>query len=161
MTLSEQIAFWIKGCERLAIMGIGNPLRGDDAVGLEILRELKGKLGGNVKLIECGMVPENYLAEIERFHPTHVLMIDAAQLEDEPGTARLIPPENIAGIALSTHAMPLSLMAGIIKESLGAKVILLGVQPEKTEFGEGLSPKLRKAARRIAEDVLKAAASIG
>jgi hydrogenase 3 maturation protease len=141
----------LKGYKRLAILGIGNPLRGDDAIGLEVLKMLKGKVPKNVKLLECEMVPENFLGEIELFKPTHVLMVDAAHLEIEPGRARIVPPEKISGTALSTHAMPLSILVGVIREDLRAKVMLLGVQPEKTEFGEELSPRLQKASKEIAK----------
>jgi len=155
LTLRGQISAWLRDYERLAVLGIGNPLRGDDAIGVEILKRLKGNVPKNVKLLECEMVPENFLSKIELFEPTHVLMVDAAQLGIEPGEARLIPPEKIAGTALSTHAMPLSILAGIIQEDSKVKVMLLGVQPEKTEFGEGLSPKLQKASKEIARIIIE------
>jgi len=65
------------------VLGIGNPLRGDDAVGLRIIQNLMGKVPDDVLLLECEMVPENYLSKIEQFKPTHVLMVDAAQLNEE------------------------------------------------------------------------------
>ena len=49
------------------ILGIGNPLRGDDAVGLKVIQNLSGRIPGNVLLLECGMTPENYLGKIEEF----------------------------------------------------------------------------------------------
>jgi hydrogenase 3 maturation protease len=156
LALREEIAAWLESYERLAVMGIGNPLRGDDAIGVEVLRRLKGRIPENVALFECEMVPENFLSEIEGFKPTHVLMIDAAQLEVEPGEASLIQPEKITGQAFSTHTIPLSLTAGILQGSLGAKIILLGVKPETTEFGEGLSPKLQKASKEIAQIIAEA-----
>jgi hydrogenase 3 maturation protease len=151
LTLKDKIAAWLKDFERLAVLGIGNPLRGDDAIGIEVLKQLKGKVPENVKLFECEMVPENFLGEIELFKPTHVLLIDAAQLEVEPGKARIIPPEKITGTALTTHTMPLTILALTIRESLKANVMLLGIQPEKTEFGEGLSPKLQESSKEIAK----------
>ncbi|MCW4019882.1 MAG: hydrogenase 3 maturation endopeptidase HyCI [Candidatus Bathyarchaeota archaeon] len=156
MKLRDQIAAWLRSYERLAVLGIGNPLRGDDAIGVEVLKRLEGKVSESVGLYDCEMVPENFLSEIELFRPTHVLLIDAAQLEIESGEARLIPPEKIAGTALSTHAMPLSILAGVIRENLKAKVVLLGIQPERTELGEGLSPRLQKASKEIAGIVIEA-----
>jgi hydrogenase 3 maturation protease len=153
LAIKDQIAAWLEGYGRLAVLGIGNPLRGDDALGLEVLEQLRGKVPNNVKLFECEMVPEYFLSEIKLFNPTHVLMIDAAQLEMIPGGAKIIPPEVISGTVLSTHAMPLSILAGIIREDLKAKVVLLGVQPEHTEFGEELSPRLQKASNEIARIV--------
>ncbi len=150
LAIGDQISAWLKGYGRLAVLGIGNPLRGDDALGLEILKQIKEKVPNKVKLFECEMVPEFFLSEIRLFKPTHVLMIDAAQLEMMPGEARIIPTEEISGTALSTHALPLSILAGIIREELKAKVLLLGVQPGNTQFGEELSPRLQKASKVIA-----------
>ena len=133
------------------MLGIGNPLRGDDAVGLRVIHNLQGKVPENVLLLECEMVPENYLSKIEQFKPTHVLMVDAAQLNKEAGASRLIPVEEIAGTALSTHTLPLSFLAEIIKQNVGAKVMLLGIQPGIIEFREGLSLKLQEASNKIAD----------
>jgi len=156
LTLRDEIAGWLKGFKSLAIMGIGNPLRGDDAIGVEIAKRLEKRLPANVALFNCEMVPENFLSDIERFKPSHILMIDAAQLDLEPGEARLIPTEKITGVALSTHTMPLSLTAEILRGNLGAEIVLLGVKPERTEFGEGLSPKLQKTSTEIADIILEA-----
>ncbi len=156
MRLKNQVATWLTDCRRLAVLGIGNPFRGDDAVGIEVLKRLKGKVPENARLFECETVPENRLDEIESFQPSHVLMIDAAQLNVDPGGARLVLPEEFARTVLSTHAMPLFILAEVLRKSLNAKVMLLGVQPERVEFGENLSPKLRKASREIAQILMEA-----
>jgi len=137
-------------------MGIGNPLRRDDAVGVEIIKYLSGKVSERVRLFNCEMVPENFLAEIEDYQPTHVLMIDVAELKAKPGEAKIIPPEKIASTAISTHTIPLSLLAGVIQEETKSKIILLGIQPYNTSFGEELSPELQKAAEKIAEVISEA-----
>ena len=151
LDLRSQLFIWLKDYRRLAVLGIGNPLRGDDAVGLRVIQNLLGKVPEDVLLLECEMVPENYLSKIERFKPTHVLMVDAAQLNKEAGASKLISVEEIAGTALSTHTLPLSFLAEIIKQNIGAKVMLFGVQPESIEFKEGLSPKLQEASKEIAD----------
>lgn len=150
----EQIADWLKNCKILVVLGIGNPMRGDDAVGIEIVKLLKGKVPKNVKLLECQTVPENFIGEIKRFNPSHVLMIDAAHFEANPGEARLIPPERISGIAFSTHNIPLYVLAEILRETIGAKVLLLAVQPKTTEFGEEVTPEIKNAAKNIIKTLL-------
>lgn len=151
MALADQIVAWLKGCDKLVILGIGNPMRGDDAIGIEIVKLLRGNVPENIKLLECQTVPENFTKEIRRFNPSHVLMVDAAHFEAEPGEAKLVPPEKISGVALSTHALPLSILAEILRKSINVKVMLLGVQPKKIEFGKKLTPELRKAAKKIAK----------
>jgi len=149
LAFGRQLRVWLDGCERVAVLGIGNPLRRDDAVGLEIVKMLRGRASRKVRLLECETVPENFTREVREFRPTHVLMIDAAQLGAEPGEARLVPPERILGMFLSTHAIPLSLLTEVIKQSIDAEVMILGVQPKEIEFGEGLTPELRRASKRI------------
>ena len=150
MSLNSKLGRWLKHCRKLVIIGIGNPLRGDDALGLHILRELEGKVPRSVRLIEAETTPENFTGEIERSKPSHVLFVDAAQFEAEPGEARLFPPDKIAGLTLSTHAMPLSILAEVLQKDINAKIALLGVQPRTIELGEKLSPELAKETRKVA-----------
>ena len=75
---------WLHGQKRVVIAGIGNPIRTDDFVGMKIVQNLKGKLPGNVYLVECETVPESFLQEIADFDPTHVLLIDAAFWSSNP-----------------------------------------------------------------------------
>jgi hydrogenase 3 maturation protease len=142
---------WLQGCNKLAVLGIGNPLRGDDAVGLEILRLLRGKVPRNVRLIESQIMPENFTGEVERFNPSHVLLIDAASFRAKPGVVKIVPPEGIEGVTVSTHALPLSIFVEIVQKSVKAKVLLLGVRPKTVNFAEGLSPEVEETAKDIAE----------
>jgi len=156
LTLGDEIARWVQGYEKLAIMGIGNPLRRDDGVGVEIVEQLTGKVPERVKLFSCEMVPENFLSDIKVFQPTHVLIIDTAELKAEPGEARLIPPQKIGGTTFSSHTIPLSLLAGMIDETVKAKIIFLGIQPFSTGFGEELSPELQMATEKTVKTISEA-----
>src|SRR5574342_1091615 len=49
--------------KRVLILGVGNRLRGDDAVGPLLVEHLQGKV--DIPLIDAGEVPENYLGPIE------------------------------------------------------------------------------------------------
>lgn len=111
LVLENMLKKWMKNCSKLVILGIGNTLRKDYALGLEIFKMLRGKVPKSVKLIECRTSPEYFTREIKRFKSSHVLMIDAAHFKAEPGEAAFLPPEKIFGVALSTHAMPLYMPA--------------------------------------------------
>lgn len=147
---------WVQNCPKLVVLGIGNPLRGDDASGLEILKQLRGRVSKKrVRLIDAGTMPENFTGEVKRFKPSHVLLVDAASFGAEPGGVRLVPPEDIAGVAVSTHALPLSLFAEVVQKTVKARVLLLGVQPKTADFVEGLTPELKKATKSIAEHLVE------
>ena len=150
--LNEDLAKWFSGAERVVVAGIGNPIRMDDYVGVRIVQDLQGKVSERVMLIECETVPEGYIQQIIDFKPTHVLLIDAALLDMEPGRAALVEPEKLLAFpAYSTHMLPLRLFCEYVVGVLKAKIGLLLVEPKVAEFGEGLSPELTCAAGEIAQ----------
>lgn len=154
MGFKEDLEGWLRGCSRLVILGVGNPLRGDDALGIELLKKLRGKVPRRVKLIDGGVAPENFVGRIRAFKPSHVLIVDAARFGGEPGEARLIMPEQIAGIAISTHAMPLYVLAELISEGMDVKVALLGVEPKILDLGDEISPEIEDAIKNYASLLL-------
>ncbi|MCD6089727.1 hydrogenase 3 maturation endopeptidase HyCI [Candidatus Bathyarchaeota archaeon] len=151
VTLAEYLLSWLRNANRVMILGIGNPMRGDDAVGVEIVKMLRGRVPGCVKLLECQTVPENFIGDIIRFKPSHVLMIDAGQFGASPGETRLFPPERISGIAISTHNMPLRILSRILEETVSANVLLLAIQPKNTSFDEAMSLEVLEASKAVAD----------
>jgi len=146
---------WLQKCSKLAVLGIGNSLRGDDALGLKVLKLLRSRVPRSVRLIDCGTMPENFTGEVKRFKPSHVLLVDAASFNAKHGVVKLVPPEEISGVAVSTHALPLSMFAEVVQKTVKAKVLLLGVQPKKVDFMEGLTPELEKAVQEIAKVLVR------
>jgi hydrogenase 3 maturation protease len=141
---------------RVAILGIGNPLRGDDAVGLVILEDLEDMgLGENFLLLRTETVPESFTGEIREFQPSHILLMDAANFGGEPGEARIIPQHLIKGQTVSTHNMPLNIFTEFIRKSITPNVILLGIQIVKAGFQEDMTPQVEESAHRIAETLFE------
>ena len=123
---------------RVAVMGIGHELQGDDAAGVLIAKRLQAHIGpSEERLILCtGPAPENYCGALRRFAPDLTLMIDAAQMDEVPGTIRLIPYQDVTGVGASTHTLPLHILAGYLTSEIGCEVTLLGIQPAQVGFGE-------------------------
>jgi len=143
------VAEWgtaIKG--RTLIMGVGNELRGDDGVGPFVARALVGKVA--LPVIEAGEVPENYGDRIRAARPDTVLVIDAVDFGGQPGEVALFTVEEIAErVNISTHGPSLRILATYVRETVGAEVVLLGIQPATTAFGVSLTPEVRKAGERV------------
>ncbi len=149
-SIEKDLTDWLKGAKRVVLVGVGNPIRQDDNVGLRVIQGLQGKLSGNICLLECEMVPEGYLLDIEEFKPTHVLLIDAAVLGRKPGETNLIQFGEVAAFsAISSHMLPLRLFCEYITKSTGAKIRLLLVEPKCMELGEELTPELQKTAQKL------------
>ncbi len=154
-TIKKELKNWLAGAKNVVVAGIGNPIRSDDYVGIKIIEGLQGRVPENVCLLECETVPESYLLDIEKFNPTHVLLIDAAILGLKPGEASLVDAERVLDFsAISTHTLPLRIFSEYIKKATGAKIALLLVEPASMEFGEGLSAQAQSAAERLAKLLL-------
>jgi len=148
--LEAELEKWLIDRDKIVIAGIGNPIRQDDYVGLKIVEDLQGKVPVKVCLMECETVPESYLLDIEQFKPTHVLLIDAAFLGLKPGSASLFDAQKIVDFpAITTHVLPLKVFCEYVKQSTGAKIGLLLIEPKSMEFGEGLSVEVQDAAQKI------------
>ena len=142
---------WLTGAERGVIAGIGNPFRRDDFVGVEIVRNLQNKVSDAVFLIEAETVPESFMQQITDFKPTHILLVDAAIINKEAGTAQLIKTKQLMRTtSISTHTLPLRIFCDYLTQTTGAEIALLVIQPQDTSFGEGLTPKLKQTAKKLA-----------
>jgi hydrogenase 3 maturation protease len=154
--IERELENWFADAKKVVVAGIGNPIRSDDYVGLNIVEKLKGKLPGTVCLLECETVPESYLLDIEEFNPTHVLLIDAAFLGLNPGEASLVDAEKITDFsAITTHLLPLRIFCEYVKQATGAKIALLLIEPKSMEFGEGLTAEVQAVAERITKILLE------
>lgn len=154
--VERELQEWFRGAGRVVVVGVGNPIRMDDFVGVKIVRDLGGKVDSDrVMLIEAETIPENYMQQIIDYKPTHILIIDAAKLELEAGELRLINPKQLTDFpAFSTHMIPLRIFCEYLKTT-NARMGLLLVEPEKTDFGEGITSKVETASRTIHELLLK------
>lgn len=147
---------WFSGTKKVVLAGIGNPVRTDDFVGMKVIQLLEGRVSRHVLLIECETVPESFIQQIIDFNPTHILLIDAAILELQPGDFRLIEPNKLGNPpAISTHALPLKIFCDYVSKATDAKIGLLLIQPKRTDFGEGLSQEVETSAKKIVTELLK------
>jgi hydrogenase 3 maturation protease len=131
---------------RLAVLGVGNELRSDDAAGVLVVRRLLGPSGANgagkpggsqALILEGGIAPESQTGPLRRFQPDLALLVDAAQMNEPPGSVRCFGAADIAGITTSTHTLPLHLLCRYLAEELNAGVALIGIQPATTELQAG------------------------
>ncbi|HDI00814.1 MAG TPA: hydrogenase maturation peptidase HycI [Candidatus Bathyarchaeota archaeon] len=155
MELVKQLREWLAGAEKVVVLGVGNPLRRDDAVGLAVARRLK-ELGADaiegVCVLEAGSAPENLLGKVVSLKPSHVIIVDAAAHGSRPGSIRLIRPGDARSAHLvSTHTLPLGFLCSYIEREARSRIIVIGIQPADIGLGEGLSPEVDLAARELAK----------
>jgi hydrogenase 3 maturation protease len=154
--IKTELKKWFAGAEKVVVAGIGNPIRMDDFVGVRIVQELQGKVSEKVFLIECETVPESFIQQIAEFGPTHILLIDAAIIGLKPGEPRLVETSSLTKMpAFSTHVLPLRIFCEYLGKTTNAQIGLLLIQPEKTEFGEGLTQQLAASTMRVTQILLR------
>lgn len=128
-------------------MGIGNELKGDDVIGpcTAVKLEVLFRENDNVIVFDGGTVPENYTGIIRKENPTHIILIDAVEMNEDPGYIRVVQKEEIAKYNLSTHAMPVSFLIKFMESTINADIILVGVQPKGMELIEKISEEVKKS----------------
>ena len=141
---------------RVAFLGIGHPLRRDDAAGVEVCERMRPLLRGqdDVLVVSGGSAPENCVGALRAFGPDLVIVIDAARMGQPPGTLLRIDPSDPRVAGASTHTLPLPTFCEYVAETLGCEVTLLGIEPADTSFGEGLTPAVERAVERAVKDAL-------
>jgi len=127
------------------LLGIGNPLNGDDGAGIWVAGQFRKE--GWVSL-SCGTAPENFTGIIRRTRPDCLVLVDAAAMGLSPGEYRIIPRHKIADVSMGTHQLPLSLLIDFLSDAAG-RIVLIGIQPDRVITGEEISPRVREGAERL------------
>ncbi len=137
---------------RVAILGVGNELNGDDGAGVRAARALASTRppAPGVLVIDAGTAPESFTGPLRRFAPDLVVEIDAADQGMPPGFTSWIDWSEADGLSASTHTLPPSVLATFLSRDLGCRVALVGVQPARLGTGGGLSPAVEAAVAELA-----------
>ena len=138
---------------------MGNELRADDAVGLHVVRLLKPHQNEHLRVFEGQMTPEVFIGPACAAHPTHVLIIDAAELKGKPGSWQILQTNAVEQGLFTTHSIPAIEIAAEIKRRCNASLVFLGIQPRSRDIMVGLSKECQHAAKEIAEVISKTVAS--
>ena len=146
---------------RVAVLGIGNELNGDDAAGVLVARALKACIeqGGArsaaaVLSLEAGAAPESFTGVLRRFQPDLVIFADAAHLDQAAGSVAWIAWQNTVGLSASTHTLPPSVLAEYLIHELGCDIVLIGIQPKSIEFDAPVSAEVQIAVDQIVANLL-------
>lgn len=142
------------------ILGVGNPLRGDDGVGPEVIRLLQEDplVTGKADLLDGGTDGLNLLDDIQAYQ--YVIIVDAVNMGAPVGHVRRFTTEeariSIVSEALSTHGFGLGEVLALLKQ-LGCQteIVIVGVQPLATNFGESMSAEVAQAIPEVIEAIHK------
>lgn len=134
--------------DNCCIVGMGNLVKNDDAVGLYIIESVKKAVNDHFNLFNVEDVIEAYVYKIAELDFTNIVIIDAVKTNAETGSilfGKLDEEfEELAG-TLSTHKLALK-MSGKIFTEYHKETYLLGIVVDKIDFGVELSPPVRESA---------------
>jgi hydrogenase 3 maturation protease len=122
---------------------------------LIVIGRLRKLLSGSdvrprVRLLAGATAPENLTGQIKKYRPTHLVIVDAADVVRKPGTATLLEPDETAGATFCTHSLPIKVMTDYLKESFKCRIVLLGIQPRHLDVGAAPSSEVVRAADSLA-----------
>jgi len=129
--------------KRILFVGIGNLLKKDDGAGVYISSGIRKRTNMEALTVEVSL--ENYIGKINSIDPDILVLIDCVEMGSAPGTYRLMPVSKIDDLTFNTHNISLKR----ISEFFTMPVHVLGIQPEKIDFGENLSHFVKEEADKI------------
>jgi hydrogenase 3 maturation protease len=133
---------------KLALVGVGHPLRGDDYVGSFIVKTLLNECKAeSIRFFDAENGVEMVVSRISKFNPKHVVFVDACEMNARPGDVALIPVAETDYPFFTTHGIPLKLLASQLLSKSEAWV--LAIQPEHMEVGDHLSPRVNESAAYV------------
>jgi hydrogenase 3 maturation protease len=135
--------------KKILFVGIGNLLKKDDGAGVYITGKLKNK--GNVSALTVETSIENYIGKINSLNPDVLVLIDCVENKLVPGKFKLMEMNRILDLTFNTHNISLTR----VSEFFTMPVYILGIQPEKIDFGENLSYLVKSVADRIIKHINK------
>jgi hydrogenase 3 maturation protease len=149
--MAQSLSFPTPRPPRVAILGVGNEMNGDDGAGVRVVKALADRLAATpgLLLINGATAPENCTGPLRRFRPDLIVEIDAADQDEPPGTLAWIDWRDADGMSASTHTLPPSVLATFLTTDLGCQMTLIGIQPVSLETGDPLSPAVEAAVNRL------------
>jgi hydrogenase 3 maturation protease len=123
----------------VAIVGIGNILRGDDGLGPRLIELLKAR---PIKafLFDCGTAPENYIFPILATQCDTLILVDAADIGLPPGDFRVFDMDGIRRVSFSTHNPSPRLFTDLLKTGRDdLNIFCIAGQPKDTSLGAPIS----------------------
>jgi hydrogenase maturation protease len=150
---------------RIGIIGLGNPDRGDDAVGILVVRALGGRVPPEVALVVGHGDPLSILEQWEKFDA--VILVDAVCSGSPPGTVqvfdgRRLPPTVRNGL-VSTHGLSVRdvISLGEALGTLPETVRVVGIEAAGFEPGTPPAPEVQRAVAEAVDAVLEQIGLIG
>ena len=149
---------------RIAVIGLGNPDRGDDAIGILVVRTLRERISPDVTILEDGS-PVDVLQHWEKFDA--VILVDAVCSGSPAGTIQVFDglhlPSHVRPGTVSSHGFCVQdvIRLGDALGTLPGIVQVVGIEAARFNPGEKPGPEVNAAIEEAVEAVLEQIRRIG
>jgi hydrogenase maturation protease len=141
------------------ILGLGNVLLTDEAVGPVVVNRLAAELPGDpaLRLLDGGTL--SFTLAVPIGESEHLIVVDAAALGEPPGTVRVFEGEamdrQLSQHAKSVHEVSLADLMDMARltDQMPARRALIGIEPEIVDWGDRLSPTVEAAVPKAIVEV--------
>jgi hydrogenase maturation protease len=135
----------------VVLLGIGNPLRGDDAIGNDLAHSLSGLNAAHFRAYEVGTAIENTSHWVRRAAGGVLLLVDAVFDEALPeGAWAFFPDDQLDTVCHTTHSLPLSILISLWRQELpNLEIFFLGISIRNNTDFAGLSPILQNTLQGL------------
>ncbi len=144
------------------VLGLGNPILSDDAVGIRVAQELRGRLRDHpeVEVEEANVGGLRILDVIVGYHK--LILIDSIKLpEGKPGDLYRLAPDDLGFTARASSPHDVNFATALeVGRRQGLplprqiEIYAVGVGANQT-FGETLSPEVEKAVPAIVDRIVE------
>ncbi len=143
------------GPPRILIAGLGNVLLQDDGVGVHAVLELQKQPPEGAVVAEVGTAVLSSLHLLE--WADKVLALDAMQAGGLPGTVYCFGVDDVERGAMQASLHELDFLSALdfLKKKIRPEIIILGVEPERIDYGLELTPTLAAALPQLTGAVRK------
>lgn len=145
----------------ILVLGIGNLLLSDEAIGVRIVEALERRfqLPSHVEVLDGGTAGMELMEMMA--NRDHLIVTDAVLTGDAPGSVVVLHDEEIPALftrKVSPHQLGLSdvLMALRLTDEFPRRLTLVGVVPESLAPGIGLTPTISRTIEPALVQVLQA-----
>ncbi len=148
--------------KKLGIIGIGNPLRRDDGIGLLLLHYLQQnmkEISRTIDFIDGGTSGMNLLHILENYD--RIFLLDAVDFKGKPGELKKFTIDEVKNqklsFSLSTHEPDFLSVIMFLKglNKVPKNVVIFGIQPKDISYGRELSKELQSVLPVLQKQILK------
>lgn len=136
--------------KKVAVVGVGSELNGDDRAGILVAEKLKKNTKADVYV--AGQAPENF-THLSKGGYSHIIIIDATHFGGKPGEIRYFEGGKFVGEGTSTHKLPLKLFIEYLQKNCKTKIIIAGIEPKTIGFVERTSAEVEEAIEKLSEEL--------